>query len=192
VIPVFKKSLTHKVMNMRLNLVQFCALAAGLILSAGSAVADIGSFFGRSPELIAEFRVAVHWQMTRARFDRYGNASDSESFQESWKLEVFSDGQAFLATHRQRVPVTVEPAVPASGRASVRPNVLIVQRNDMALLLGLSAIPEIGAGANILRSGDSQLRLNIGDAKAAVPVTFDGPDDEHVAIRLNVGELQQF
>jgi hypothetical protein len=148
--------------------------------------ADIGSFFGKSPEVAAVYKVKSIWQITRAKFDRYGNASDSESYEDFWKLEVMSDGQAFLESQRQRVSVKIDQTTLSASNSNM-PAAVLLNRDDFALLTGVQ-LPNIDGAA---KQSEEQVRIAFGVVKLSDPVYFESPADEHIAVRLVLGELER-
>jgi hypothetical protein len=163
----------------------FISIMLGLF-PALAVQADIGSFFGKSPEVVATYKVKSVWQVTRAKFDRYGNASDSESYEDFWKLEVLTDGQAFLETHRQRVSVKIDQAEMAGANVGV-PSAVLLSRDDFALLTGV----QIPAAELVQKASEEQVRLVFGTIKQSEPIYFESPADEHIAVRLALGELER-
>lgn len=126
------------------------------------------------------FQLPVTWEVTRARFDDRGHSSDSESFEELWRLQINADSSAVLHSSRESVPVfsivTLHQSIVA---------VTITEAN-LARLTGLFA-----EGSSVIAVTQKNFTIKLDDRNTVQDVTLNLTDEEHLAVRVAAGSLHE-
>jgi hypothetical protein len=133
----------------------------------------------------------VSWQLTRARLASKGTSTLTESFQETWTLELRSGGVMFLSSPRGRVPV-YQGDEPSSALGM--PATVVLAETDLARLVGVKQLAEASAEDAEAALGPTRpVRLSLSkQAKGGLDVTLSYSDDEHYAIHIDVGTQTVF
>jgi len=85
-------------------------------------------------KFIVRLDIPISWQVTRANFLRKGVAARTESFRETWTLEIRPQGESYLVSPRAEVPV-YRSGVAAGGDAM--PASIVLLERDFARLIGV-------------------------------------------------------
>ncbi len=123
-----------------------------------------------------EFLLPVTWQVTRARFDERGHSSDSESFQEIWRLHLDAAGEGTLHSPRDSVRVA------SISMRGASPELMTVAAADMARLTGLLLQHEAPTRL-LLRT----FTIRLTGEETAQDVILDVAEEEHLALRVLIG-----
>lgn len=134
----------------------------------------------------------VSWQLTRSKLMGPGAATMTESFRETWTLEVASSGRVFLASPRARVPAFTEDARPR-GSATDLPQTVVISERDLAKLVGIKA----SSGADDepeapIDPVGRPVTLNLRQTRGGLDVSLAWSEEEHFAVHLDIGGTSVF
>ena len=132
-------------------------------------------------------RMPVTWEVTRSDFNATGMSSQTESFRETWTLELGPGFDSFLVSPRARVVVTASRIGPSTGSL---PSYLILTDQALARLVG---VPHARGGddestqSTPVREDLVALRLSSVALGSDDEYTIKINPDEFYAITLNFG-----
>lgn len=133
---------------------------------------------------VVRLDIPVSWQLTKTRLMGPGATTLSESFKETWTLELRPGGIMFLKSPRANVPAFA--GAPEAG--SPFPKAIVVGEKDFARLVGVPAEPT-AAEADEPETQAALARpvtINLGRTRNA-EITMSWSEDEHYAVNLDVG-----
>jgi hypothetical protein len=137
--------------------------------------------------------VPVAFQLTRTRLLGPGATTMTESFRETWTLEVLPGGLLNLKSPRTTVPAFY--ASPHGATVTIPRSVLVSER-DFARLVGVQpegqAEPEDGEPAVAPPVG-TPISLSLGRAsRGGTDVNLNWSEEEHYAVHIEVGANPAF
>ncbi len=137
---------------------------------------------------VARIDIPISWQLTKTRLMGPGATTITESFKETWTLEIRSGGVLFLKSPRTTVPAY------ASGPegSSPVPQAIVVGEKDFARLVGVPTEPAPdGEDADPAAALARPVTINLGRTRNA-EITMNWSEDEHYAVNLDVGNTALF
>lgn len=156
-----------------------------------------------TPQAVVRIDLPVSWQLTRAGSGRSRATTQTESFRETWTLELRSGRTYFLQSPRARVEVfaTSDEAAPTAGSSetagdAVIPKAVVLAERDFARLVGVSAEPKTEDGdvdPEVAVDLERPITLPLSRAgRASTDVSLIWSDDEHYAVHIDVGSSVLF
>src|SRR5690606_27180751 len=141
-----------------------------------AAVAPIKSEPTPQPS-VARIDIPVSWQLTKTRLMGPGATTLTESFKETWTLEMRPAGVLYLKSPRATVPAYAS----GSDTSSPVPEAVVVSETDFARLVGVptDSAPEtedLEQGAAVARP----VTINLNRTRNA-EITMSWSEDEHYA-----------
>lgn len=136
---------------------------------------------------VARLDIPVSWQLTKTRMLGPGATTMTESFKETWTLEIRQAGVLFLKSPRATVPAY---AAGPEGSSPV-PHAVVVGERDFARLVG---VPPDNAEGDDAEQGTALVRpvtINLGKTRNA-EISMSWSEDEHYAVNLDVGNNTLF
>jgi hypothetical protein len=150
---------------------------------------------------IFKIDIPMTWQMTRARLIGSGASTLTESFRETWTLEVRASGASFLSSPRSKVRVYISgvkyPRFVAKKEkrrgeeALIAVEALGITERDFAELIGLPNTnrdhdAEQATDVNETLDASKLVTMNLSH-RNSTDITLDLSDEEHFAIHLELG-----
>jgi hypothetical protein len=132
----------------------------------------------------------VAWQLTRTRLLGPGATTLTESFRETWTLEVRPGGLMNLRSPRATVPVYTALAPVLKLRAGEAPRALLISEHDFARLVGVGPAGAATDEADDAAPGpvQSPLTIQLGKtAKGGTDINLNWSEEEHYAVHLDIG-----
>lgn len=130
----------------------------------------------------------VTWQLTRSRLAGTDNATVTETYRETWVLEIQAGGIYHLRSPRTVIPAYVSDQ-PLSDADKV-PTVLMVSEEDFGKLLGIKqAESEVENQAGIVRPIAIQLSRQ---KKADTEILLSWSEEEHFVVQLDFSPVGMF
>jgi hypothetical protein len=141
----------------------------------------------------------VTWQLTRAGSPRSRASAQTESFRETWTLELRPGRTYFLQSPRARVEVFATgdaPAAAETGGEAVIPKSVVLAERDFARLVGVRAEAQSEDGEidpEVAVDLERPITLPLSRAgRASADVSLIWSDDEHYAVHIDVGSSVLF
>ena len=133
-------------------------------------------------EVTRRIELPVNWQMTRARFAGSETNTQTESYRETWELEISQNGEATLQSRRGRVGVYRVGAVRA---LEGEPEAVVLSEPDFVKLLGLKPVSTdelVYSGASTKNSNNKLITISLFHEgnKNSSDLMIKLSDDEHV------------
>lgn len=137
----------------------------------------------------ALFELPVQWQLTRSRTIPTGNQSTiTETYRETWQIAWPVDQNVTLRSWRDEIPVYVGPQI---RDADTGPQHIILQRQDLMRLLGLTTNPGPTNNAPVTPPAYELITLKlkpVGTTRGQFDLSVRTSDDEHISIHFEYGE----
>lgn len=134
--------------------------------------------------------LGVAWQMTASRLLASGTTTVSQSYRETWTLEMARTGGSHLVSPRGRRPIYV------AGERHSRfemPKTFIISEQDLAALVGLGSSATGGFGEeaeSAARVLQVPILVNLArPARGGIDLSVSWSDDEHYDLHLDVGGI---
>ena len=171
----------------------------GLLYFAGtSALGVIDAPIGASPNLpaaqgvttkVIRIDIPISWQVTRTNFLERGVAARTESFRETWTLEIRPQGETYLASSRAKAPVYGIGKVVAEGT----PNAIVLTEGDFARLIGIVPVNWVDDPEHYGDSRTKLVTLSItAPPRGGMELHLNLSEEEHYAIQLDLGSPTVF
>lgn len=130
----------------------------------------------------------VTWQLTRSRMAGSNNATTTETYRETWVLEIQNGGIYQLRSPRSVIPAYVSDHLISD--AEMIPTVLIVSEDDFGKLLGIrQADAEIEDQTGLVRPVSIQLARQ---KKTDTEILLSWSEDEHFVVQLDFSPVGLF
>jgi hypothetical protein len=171
------------------------ALVSDTIADHALAVADLKSPAPSLPVPVAEgapsspanqpvvrkIELPVNWQLTRSRLVGTSSSTVTETYRETWTLEIQAGGIYHLQSPRATVPAFVPAGNPTDSEAVT--TALTVAESDFGRLIGVKrADPEAGTADGLDRPVVIQLtKQKRNDSE----ILLTWSEDEHYAVQLD-------
>ena len=144
----------------------------------------------------ARLDIPVAWQLTRTRLLAPGSTTVTESFRETWILEVRPGGLIYLRSPRAVVPAYSPSHAIATGKIAL-PETLVLSEHDFARLVGIrNAEPDADADTDDTESStslDRPVTIQLGKtARKGTDVNMAWSDEEHFAVHIDVGNTSLY
>ena len=145
------------------------------------------------PRLIARFDLPVAFQLTRPRRLGALAASITETYRETWELEVRAGGLMTLRSSRATAVAYGAGTVAGSPDAVTTPVAVWISEGDFSRLVGLSspaAESDEWADGRRYRDSSSERMIYLSlsrSTKLAGDLVLLGADDEHFAVHIDAG-----
>jgi hypothetical protein len=143
-----------------------------------------------------ELRVpfAVAWQMTTSRLMEPGTTTISQSYRETWMLEIQLNGSLDLASPRGRRPIFVSGGN-AIGAFTI-PRTFLIGEEDLAALVGIDAghVGRRGDETDTpMRPTQRPILVNlVRPARGGTDLSLSWSDEEHYEVHLDFGGTPGF
>lgn len=133
--------------------------------------------------------VTVSWQMTTSRLSPSGTTTISQTYRETWLIEVGSSGGVDLKSPRGHRPIFIPGGV--RTRFEI-PKGFVIEERDLAALVGIGPKLERRSGEDGERPPSSYPRLPIFINLARPPrggtdLSISLSDEEHHEVHLDFG-----
>lgn len=142
---------------------------------------------------VTRLDIPVAWQLTRSKLMGPGATTLTESFRESWTIEMTTSGRMFLESPRARVPAYA--ASNTELKTADLPRIVVLSERDLARLVGIQPATETAddeAETLVEPLGRPVSLTLIASGKNALDLTLAWNDDEHYAIHLDIGTSTTF
>lgn len=140
---------------------------------------------------VVRLDLPVSWQLTRSRLMGPGAATMTESFRETWTLEIAASGRLYLTSPRARIPAYGE----SREGGTDMPRILIISERDLGRLVGIKPSQEMqddDPEATAEPVGRPVTVHLLQSNKSGLDVSLTGSDEEHFALHLDVGTSTVF
>jgi hypothetical protein len=192
-------------MSMRNSLV-LCGLVAACSIVGVGADRFVGAAFAVMGESapapapaeersVTKFDLPVTWQLTRSKLMGPGATTLTESFRETWTLELNATGRVFLQSPRARVPAFASGETPAPADKPVTlPHTLVLSERDLARLVGIKPGADADDEAEAIAEpvGRPVTLILQASAKNGLDVSLAWSEEEHFAVHLDIGSSTVF
>lgn len=129
----------------------------------------------------------VSWQLTRSKLMGPGAATMTESFRETWTLEVSTTGRIFLISPRARVPAFVDDSHPRSTTTEI-PQGIVLSERDLAKLVGIKASGDADDQQDLAAEAVGRpVTLLLRQTRGGLDVSLAWSEEEHFAVHLDIG-----
>ncbi len=135
-------------------------------------------------QTVMRLDIPVNWQLTRTRLLGPGATTLTESFKETWTLEVRPGGVMYMHSPRANVPVYPTGAETATSV----PKTVVVGERDFARLVGVA--PEGGGESeepDTVASAGRPVTINLGKTTKNSDINLAWSEEEHYAVHIDVG-----
>lgn len=137
---------------------------------------------------VVRLGIPISWQLTRSKLIGPGATTLTESFRETWTLEILPTGRIFLESPRARVPAFDALATTPSPNAV--PRSLVISERDLARLVGIKPAQdalEEDMEASVESIGRPVTLSLVQSGKGGVDVSLAWSEKEHFAVHLDFG-----